>query len=202
VDVSKIDAVPAAGIHEAFWLPHGTPVVANVAALVPHKGQRHLVEAAADVVRQVPDAHFLIFGEGELREALERQIKAHNLEKHVLLAGFRPDVLSLCKTADLVVLSSVTEGLGSAVLEAMACRKPIVATTAGGIPEAVVHERTGLLVPPRDHRALAQAIVRVLRDPELRARFGEAGRQRVEDYFSEAKLVEGVLRAYERTIGA
>ena len=95
---------------------------------MPHKGQRHLIEAAALVVRKVPDARFVIAGEGELRPALERQIKEHHLEKHVLLAGFRPDVLSVHKAFDIFVMSSVTEGLGTSLLDAMACGKPIVAT--------------------------------------------------------------------------
>jgi glycosyltransferase involved in cell wall biosynthesis len=200
VELTKLDAVPATSIHEAFWLPHDAPVVANVAALVPHKGQRHLVEAARLVVQQVPDARFVILGEGELRESLERQIKSHNLEKHVLLAGFRTDVLSLCKTIDLLVMSSITEGLGSAVLDAMACRKAVVGTEAGGIPEVVVHEVTGLLVPARNDAALADAIVRLLRDDGMRARYGEAGRQRVEEHFSGEKMIGDVLRLYERVM--
>jgi glycosyltransferase involved in cell wall biosynthesis len=200
VDMSKLDAFAPQSIHEAFWLPHEAPVVGNVAALVPHKGQRHLVDAAAMVVQRIPDARFVIFGDGELRETLERQIKAHNLEKHVLLAGFRADVIALCKTIDLFAMSSITEGLGSAVLEAMACRKAVVGTTAGGIPEAVVHGITGLLVPPRDDRALADAIVSLLSDAETRARFGEAGRRRVEEEFGEQRLVDGVLDAYERVL--
>ena len=197
VDLSRLDAVPEASIHEAFWLPHQAPVVANVAALVPHKGQRHLVEAAAQVVQQLPDARFVIFGEGELRESLEKQIKTHGLEKHVLLAGFRPDVLSLCKTIDLFAMSSVTEGLGSAVLDAMACRKAVVATTAGGLPEAVVDGETGALVAPRDDRALADAIVRLLGDAPLRTSLGEAGRRRVEEHFSAEKMVAGIVRVYD-----
>jgi glycosyltransferase involved in cell wall biosynthesis len=200
VDVGKVAAVPAASIHEAFWLPHHAPVVVNAAALVPHKGQRHLVEAAALVVKRMPDARFVIFGEGELKESLERQIASHALEKHVLLAGFRPDVLALCKSIDLFVMSSITEGLGSAVLDAMACGKAVVGTRAGGIPEAVIHGQTGLLVPPRDDAALADAIVRLLEDADLRARFGEAGLQRVTEQFSAEKMVRGVLRVYERVL--
>ena len=121
-------------MHEAFWLPHHAPVVGNVAALVPHKGQRHLIDAAHLVVQQVPDARFVILGEGELREHLEQQVHEHHLEKHVLLPGFRTDVLGCIKGFDLFVMSSVTEGLGTSLLDAMACARPIVATRAGGIP--------------------------------------------------------------------
>ena len=143
------DATPVS-LHETFWLPHGAPVVLNVAALVPHKGQRHLIDAFAEVVRAVPDARLVILGQGELHDALSRQVHQHGLDKHVMLPGFRTDVLSLMKTADIFVMSSVMEGLGTSLLDAMACARPIVATDTGGIPEVVVHEETGLLVPPRD----------------------------------------------------
>src|SRR5439155_9013937 len=153
IDLAHVAAAPAADLHAELWLPHNAPVVGNVAALVPHKGQRHLIEAAAIVVTQVPDARFVIAGEGELRPQLERQIKERRLEKHVFLAGFRPDILSVHKAFDLFVMSSVTEGLGTSLLDAMACAKPIVATTAGGMPEVVADGQTGLLVPPRDDAA-------------------------------------------------
>ena len=87
IDLGHVEAAPAADLHAELWLPHHAPIVGNVAALVPHKGQRHLIEAAALVVKQVPDARFVIAGEGELRPALERQIKDHHLEKHVFLDG-------------------------------------------------------------------------------------------------------------------
>ncbi len=198
VDLERIHAAPPAKLHEEFWLPHDAPVVGNVAALVPHKGQRHLIDAAALVVRQVPDARFVIAGEGELRPALERTIKDHALEKHVVLAGFRPDVLSLHKAFDMFVMSSVTEGLGTSVLDAMACGKPVVATTAGGIPEVVVDEETGVLVPPRDHHALAHAIVRLLNDADLRRRMGHAGLVRVRRKFSAERMVQQTLKVYTR----
>ena len=175
IDLSHVAAAPPMNIHEEFWLPHQAPVVGNVAALVPHKGQRHLIEAAARVVREVPDARFVIAGEGELRPALERQIKERKLEKHVFLAGFRPDVLSLHKSFDVFVLASVTEGLGTSTLDAMACGKPVVGTATGGIPEVVVDGETGLLVPPRDDRALAAAIVRLLKDRRPAGADGRGG---------------------------
>jgi glycosyltransferase involved in cell wall biosynthesis len=198
IDVAKIGRLPAVDIHAEFWLPHGVPVIVNVGALVAHKGQKHLLEAMPRLRRAVPDAHLVIFGEGELRGALEKQIKELRLDKHVLLAGFREDVLQIMKSADLFVMSSVTEGLGSTVLDAMAMRLAVVGTTAGGIPEAVLHGETGLLVPPADSRALADAMTRLLKDPDLRSAMGEKGYARVERHFGVAPFLEGTLKAYRR----
>jgi L-malate glycosyltransferase len=198
IDLGRVEAAPPAPLHEELFLPHGAPVVGNVAALVPHKGQRHLIEAAALVVRQVPDARFVIAGEGELRPTLERLIREHRLEKHVLLAGFRPDVLSLHKAFDIFVMSSITEGLGTSLLDAMAAGKPIVATNTGGIPEVVVDGETGRLVQPRDHQAMADAIVALLKDPALRARMGAAGLARAQRRFSAERMVAQTVRVYER----
>lgn len=198
IDLGRVDTAPPAKLHEDLWLPHHAPIVGNVAALVPHKGQKHLIEAARLVLPQVPDARFVIAGEGELRPALERQIKEHHLEKHVLLAGFRPDVLSLHKALDVFVMSSVTEGLGTSLLDAMAASKPIVATNAGGIPEVVVDGETGFLVPPRDHEAMAEAIIKLLKDDALRTRMGAAGRARAQSLFSADRMVQETLRVYQR----
>ena len=196
VDVDAIESVPPVDAHAALWIPHGAPLVGNVAALAPHKGQRHLVAAAALVVRELPDVRFAIVGEGELQEALESQIKTLGLGHHVSLTGFRPDALALMKSFDLFVMSSVTEGLGSAILEAMACARAVVASETGGIPEAVAHGTTGLLVPPHDEAALAVAILRLIREPERRAEFGRAGRARVAREFSVEQLVAGTARVY------
>jgi glycosyltransferase involved in cell wall biosynthesis len=198
VNIAAIDKQPMLDAHAAFWLPKGAPLVGNVAALAAHKGQQHLVAAAARVVRELPDTRFLILGEGELREALERQIKDLGLDRHVFLGGFRADVLGLMKSFDLFAMSSVTEGLGSAVLEAMACERAVVATRAGGIPEAVADGETGLLVPPNDDAALATAIVRLLKDASMRQRFGQAGRARVIREFSVERLVADTAKVYEK----
>jgi len=201
IDIDHVRAAPPVNVHEAFWLPRHAPVVGNVAALVPHKGQRHLIEAAHLVVQRMPDARFLILGEGELRETLERLVREYHLEKHVLLPGFRTDVLGCMKSFDLFVMSSVTEGLGTALLDAMACGKAIVATRTGGIPEVVDDGVTGRLVPPRDHGAMATAILTLLADATLRSRMGDAGLARVGARFSVERMVAETAAVYARVAG-
>jgi glycosyltransferase involved in cell wall biosynthesis len=192
---------PRVNLHEAFWLPHHAPIVGNVAALVPHKGQRYLVDAAHLVVQQVPDARFVILGEGELREHLERQVRDYRLEKHVLLPGFRTDVLGCIKGFDLFAMSSVTEGLGTSLLDAMACGKPIVATDAGGIPEVVDQGVSGTIVPARDARAMANAIVELLSDESRRRSMGAAGLARVKARFTVERMVAATAKVYARAAG-
>jgi L-malate glycosyltransferase len=190
IDLEHVLAAPPVNVHQAFWLPHQAPVVGNVAALVPHKGHRHLIEAAHLVVREMPDTRFLILGEGELREQLARQIRDYRLEKHVFLPGFRTDVIGCIKGFDLFVMSSVTEGLGTSLLDAMACSRASVATRAGGIP--------GVLVEPRDHAAMAREIVRLLKDDGLRRQMGEAARTRVAEKFTVERMVAETAAVYER----
>ena len=198
IDVEHVTAAPPVNVHAAFWLPHQAPVVGNVAALVPHKGQRYLVDAAHLVVQEMPDVRFIILGEGELREHLEKQVHEYHLEKHVLLPGFRTDVLGCIKGFDLFVMSSVTEGLGTSLLDAMACGRPIVATEAGGIPEIVEDGVNGRLVPPRDAGALARAIVDALKDEPLRSRMGAAGLARVNERFTVERMVAETVSVYAR----
>ena len=200
IDLDHVEAAAQFNVHTGFWLPVGAPIVGNVAALVSHKGQRYLIDAAALVVREVPNTRFLIVGEGELEEPLRKQIKQLNLEKNVLLTGFRPDALSLHKAFDLFVMSSVTEGLGTSVLDAMACGRAVVGTRAGGIPEMVVDGATGFLVPTRDAEALAAAIVRLLRDSAERDAFGQAGRARVRERFSAGRMVDETVSVYTELV--
>jgi glycosyltransferase involved in cell wall biosynthesis len=153
------------------------------------------------VLRHVPDTRFLIAGEGDLRSALVDQIEKERLQKHVVLTGFRLDALSLLKAFDVFVMSSITEGLGTSLLDAMACSKAIVATRAGGIPEVVVDGETGFLVPVRDPSALADRIVRLLTDEPQRTAFGRAGRVRAEQRFSAERMVAETLAIYDRLAG-
>ena len=201
IDVERVSAVEPLNVREEYWFPPHSVIVGNIAALVPHKGQKFLVDAAAIVVREMPEARFLLVGEGELHDALAHQIKHLRLDQHVVLTGFRNDMLGVLKGLDLFVMSSLAEGLGTALLDAMALGRPIVATRAGGIPEVVVHGETGLLVPPRDAAALAAAVLDLLRDPTRSRRYAAAGLARVRDRFSVDRMVEETLAVYAGLAG-
>lgn len=198
IDVERIVRLPAANVHAEFYLPRDAPVVGNVAALVPQKGHHHLIEAAAVVIREVPDARFVIVGDGELREVLERQIRDKHLERHVFLAGFRADALALTKGFDIFVVSSLVEGMCAALIDAMAASKPAVATDAGAIAEVMIDGETGFLVPPRDHPAMAARLVTLLKDASLRSWMGRSALARVRDKFTVERMVEETAAVYAR----
>jgi glycosyltransferase involved in cell wall biosynthesis len=198
VDVERIVHMPAASVHAAFFLPTHAPIVGNIGALVAQKGQQHLVDAAAIVVRAIPDVRFIIAGEGELRPALEEHIRRKHIERHVFLSGFRADALELLKGFDLFALSSLHEGLCTSLIDAMAASKASVATTVGGVPEVVADGETGFLVPARDHEAMAERLIQLLKDQPLRERMGEAALGRARELFTVERMVQGTIGVYER----
>lgn len=196
IDLAQVNGAPTLDLHREFGQPVGAPIVGNVAALAPHKGQQYLIESIALVLREVPDARFLIVGAGELQDTLTRQIQRLHLDNHVILTGFRTDALSILKGLDLFVMSSVTEGLCTSILDAMAAGKAVVATRAGGIPESVIDDHTGLLVPVRDAAGLAHAIVTLLKDEARRRAFGIAGHNRAQEVFSADRMVDETAGVY------
>lgn len=179
---------------EALGVPPGVPVVGNVAALTGHKDHATLVEAMALLRARVPEARLVVAGEGELRSSVEALIRARGLEDRVIMAGFRRDLDRLIPAFDIFCLSSHLEGLGTSLLDAMCFSRPIVATAAGGIPEAVEDGVTGRVVPPRDPGALADALALVLQEREARLSYGAAGRRRFEEHFTAERMVEETAR--------
>ena len=178
--------------------PATPPTVLTVARLDPQKGLHHLVAAAA----LVPEARVMIVGDGPERGALETLIAQLGLGDRVHLLGFRTDIPELLAGCDLFVLPSLFEGLPLSILEAMAAGKAVVATAIGGNDEAVVDGVTGLLVPPADPQALADALRTLLREPERRRRLGEAGRRRAEAEFSATAMVRRVAAVYDEVLAA
>ena len=171
------------------------PVVGTIGRLVYQKAHDVLLQAASLVVKAVPDAQFLIVGEGPLRPALERMVQELGLER-CRFAGFRKDIPNLLSIMDVFVLSSILEGFPQVLLESLAAARPVVATRIDGVTEVIQHGTTGLLVPPRDPHALADAIISLLKDQGLARRLGEAGRKLVEERFAISRMVEEVDRFY------
>lgn len=159
-------------------------IILAAGRLSPEKGFDVLIDAASHVVKEHPHAGFVIFGEGVEREALTKQVQLLGLQSHVVLAGFTDRLDHYLPHADIVVLPSRTEGLPNVALEASAAGVPVVATAVGGTPEVIAEGKTGFLVPSEDATTMAIRIGQLLRNDDLRNRFGEAGRQRMEDEFS------------------
>lgn len=183
-------------VFEALGIPAGAPVVGNVAALTDHKDHRTLLEAAALARARVPEARFLILGEGELRASLEARAHELGLSDRVVFAGFRTDLDRLIPAFSILCLSSHHEGLGTSLLDAMNFGRPIVATNAGGISEAVEDGVSGRVVETRAPQQLADALCEILLDPERGAAMGAAGRQRFLERFSTERMLDATLRVY------
>jgi len=188
-----LDALQAA--LPARDLPGGFRVGA-VGRLDPVKGLEHLLDAAAAIGPQAPDLRFIIAGEGPQRASLERRIGALGLDHRVTLLGHRDDVPALMQALDIFVLPSLSEGLPTALLEAMAAARPIVASDIPGIAEVVRHRHSALLTPPGDAQALGDAILELRRDPQLAADLGRAARERVQAHFSLAQCVAQYVELY------
>lgn len=176
-------------------------VAGMVGRLSPQKDYPTFLRAARLLAGEFPRARFLIAGEGPLRESLIAESRRLGLGERVVFAGHRSEVAPVFAALDVFALSSLWEGLPLAVLEAMAAGKPVVATAVPGTAEAVVEGGTGFLVRLGDGPALAERIGRLLRDPLLRGRMGEAGRRRAEGEFSRERMAEEHEALYRRLGG-
>lgn len=178
-------------------IPTDAPLAGVVGRLTEQKGHTYLLDAFAAVVRELPSARLLVVGDGELHLALERQAARLRLDDSVTFTGHRADVPRIMMALDVLVVPSLWEGFGLVLLEAMAAGKPIVASCVSAIPEIVADGETGLLVPPGDPRSLAQALLQMLRAPELGRRMGRKGRAQLAREFGVEKMVRATERIYD-----
>lgn len=200
IDISRLDNATITDVRAELGISKDAVVIGNIAHMADHKGQIYLIRAAAIVRDGYPDVRFVIVGDGEMRGELEAEVRKLGLDGTVIFAGFRNDVASFLVSFDIFAFPSHLEGLGTSLLDAMVLKKPIVSTTAGGIPEVVQDGVNGILVPPKDPKALADAIIRLIEDPELRTEYGNTGRRIVEERFTDDRVVEGTLAVYKRIL--
>jgi glycosyltransferase involved in cell wall biosynthesis len=190
-------------IRRRFGIPAEALVLGTVANLFARKGYDVMLRALPAILTSAPQVRYLIVGSGDA--AYEKHLRALvgrlGLERHVQFAGFQPSVYPCLGAMDIYVHPALMEGFGIAVLEAMAMRKPVVATTAGGLPELVQNGETGILVPPGDSDALARAVSSLLPDSARCRQLGEAGRARVAAHFTVEAMMDRLTSGYETLLG-
>lgn len=195
--VAPLPTSPRNRVREELGLSQSAPVVVSVSVLRRQKSLDVLVRAAQRVHAFVPDARFVIVGDGPEREALVGLVRELALQDVVLFTGHRTDVGDLLAAADVVASSSAYEGSPLALMESIGAGRPVVATGVGGVPEIVRDGIEGILVAPGDPDVLADAIVRLLGDPVLRERMGAAGRKRQREEFDIDVMVKRLETLYE-----
>ncbi|MDO8427258.1 MAG: glycosyltransferase family 4 protein [Deltaproteobacteria bacterium] len=188
------------GLREELGAGPGTLIVGTVAILRRKKGHHVLLDAAPAILKEAPNTLFVFVGDGPQKENIEDKIKKLGIGGNVKLLGLRPDVPSILKGLDIVVLPTLQEALGTSILEASAMGKPVISTKVGGVPEVVRDNSTGILVQPEDPEGLACAVIKLLKDSELRVSMGERGRKMVEEEYSTEKMAERLYALYSRLL--
>lgn len=200
VDRLRHDPAAAAATRQALGIPAAAPLVGQVCVFRHQKRLDRWLAAARAIRAELPEARFLLVGDGPLRGEVEGWVAANGLGDAVRLPGLQPDAAPFLGALDLLLISSDFEGLPLVLLEAMALARPVVATAVGGIVEAVEDGVTGRLVDERTPEALAEAAVDLLRDPDRRRAMGAAARRRAADRFSTRRMLAELDSLYGRVL--
>ena len=202
--LARSSSAPRSEVRAGLGVAPDAFLVANVGRLEPAKGQRYLIEAMAQVARDVPNAHAVIVGdEGLSSPDLRKRIRALGLERRVRLAGIRKDVPAILRASDVFAFPSLYEGNGgNALIEALALGLPVVTTRDSPMTDIVPDESVGLLVPARDPRSLARAIVAVAHDERLRTNLNRSGPVRVAQLPSPEEVARRIEDWYAKCIAA
>lgn len=191
--------VDAKAVRREFEIPENAPVIGKIARLFPLKGHDELLDAAPEIVKRHPDVRFLLIGDGILREHLQNRAAQAGILKNFIFAGLisRERIPQMLAAMDVLVHTSLREGLARVLPQALAMGKPCVSFDIDGAPEVVIPGETGYLVRPGDSAGLADALSSLLADPGLRQRMGKAGRQRVDPAFRAETMVAEIAAIYE-----
>ena len=202
VDTARFvpDPLARARIRHSYGLDSDELLIVSIGALVERKAQANLIEAAARLHRQGLRLSYMVCGDGPQRTALEAQARAAGMGHQVYFPGFCSDVPAYLAAADVFVHVPLREGLGVAVIEALAAGRPIIASRTGGIPELIEDRHTGLLVPPQAPGALAAALAQLVHNPTLAASLGRAGQQRAQTHFDVRAMARANAVLYDELL--
>jgi glycosyltransferase involved in cell wall biosynthesis len=178
-------------------LEEKTRVIGTIGSLVIEKGHIYLLEAARQILDSVKDLKFLIIGDGPLRKPLEEKSEELGIKKDIIYMGQRKDIPELLMAMDIFVLPSIKEGLPVVLLEAMAAKRPIIATRVGAIPKVIDSKEIGVLVEPKDISGLRDAMVSLINDPERMNLLARRGFDRVYTDFSSDEMGKHYLELYK-----
>jgi len=182
-------------------LPNDAVLIGMASRLVEQKGITYALQAFARVKAAYPHSYLVIAGDGELRSALVEEATELDIRGRTIFLGWRPDMMRIMAAYDIFLLPSLWEGFGLVLLEAMSRRLPIIASAVSAIPEVVADGETGLLVPPRDPDALAEALRILLSDRLLRLHMGMVGEDRLETHFGHARMANATHQVYREFLG-
>jgi glycosyltransferase involved in cell wall biosynthesis len=184
------------GLRDQWGVARSVPLIGAIGRMVWQKGFKYLIQSVPNMLEVIPEARFLLVGDGPLRADLEGLVRELNIHDRVIFTGFRSDILEILSTIDILVAPSLLEGFPMITLEAMAMAKPIVATQIEGIIEQISEGEEGMLVPPKNPNALAAEVLRLVQDKELSSRLGAAARRKVESCFSVEKMIKETEKVY------
>jgi glycosyltransferase involved in cell wall biosynthesis len=187
---------PNPTLRESLRLPPQTRIIGSICRLVEQKGITYAIDAMKILSEAYPDLHYVIVGDGVLREKLMGQTAALDLQKRIHFLGWREDVAEIMTQFEIFIAPSLWEGFGLVLLEAMGQSRPVVSSNISSVPEVVQDDITGLLVEPRNPTALAAAIGKLLDDPEQAQQMGQAGRKRLETVFSQQTMIDQTAALY------
>ena len=192
----------ASSVRREFGIREDQPVISIVGRLSLEKGHETFLQAASTIAKSHPDLRCLIVGDGPLEHTLRQRVQELGLTAQVVFTGHRSQLADIYAATDVLVISSLTEGIPNVLLEAFAHGKPAVATSVGGVPEVLEEGRTGWLVDVGDHQAIARHVVRLLDAPELRAQMGATARATIEQQFSFENRTKALESLYDRITDA
>ena len=195
--VCSVTGKEASDIRKELGIPHNHSIICTIAHMEEHKGIKYLLESASLLLQSRNDISFLLVGEGALKEELKRLSTDLKIEKNVIFTGERSNIPEILSLTDIFVLPSLREGLGLAILEAMACGKPVIATNVGGVPEIVKDGVTGILVSPKDPEALHTAMKELLDDKEMQKKMGANGKKVCNEKFNSKVMVGQIENLYD-----
>lgn len=200
IDINKFSQIQDDnGIRERHKIPENHKIIGTVAAMAGHKDYPTLLQAASVVVQKVPNVTFLAVGHGPDVERIKKLHQELQLEERFLFSGSQEDVGPFLKSFDIFILASKMEGLGTSILDAQSVGLPVIATQTGGVPEIVQHNQNGLLVPPQNPAALADAIIELINNEPRRISLGKKAKDNVQNY-SIDKTIDETLLLYQELL--